>query len=689
MCCGGRHGDRRPHRLHPAPNARAFSSKDAGVRHRELMMVFSKRSRLITTGLLLLPSLPLFAASDLPTIAVSASRHDQASIDTPANITVIDREEIEQSGAQTIQQLLQSRSGIQIDSLYGDGSKAVIDMRGFGASAQSNTLVLVDGRRLNNTGDTAAPDLNSIDLRRVQRIEIVQGSAGVLYGNQAVGGMLNIITRPPNTFSTNISLGVGSYQGREGYVDIEDRLDNGLAYRFSTKHHESDNYRDNNETERKDYNLRLDYDYASGGIFFEQQRTEEYQRLPGALFSEEMALDRTQSVSAYDGDFADAETDISRIGLQQSLVSHWTFEGELTYRKDDREFQTSFRTLPGSINTQDRTVKGFNPRIIGQFPIASGEMQLTAGADLERTDYELITSFAPTILDQSVDAIYAQITIPANEKLSITGGLRHSSIDNHIESYLGIDQLDDSQTVGSLGASFRATDALRLFLRADENFRYATVEEHTNPIFGNPTGLENQSGISYEAGAEWNRDGFSTKLALYRLDLENEISFDASGYSNINLEDTSRKGITLEANWKIAPGFSLGGSLSYTDPRISDGPYDGNRIPLVAARTGKLTGDWRISSRWNLFTEGIFSSKRVLGGDFSNSYAQLPGYGLLNLGSQFSSGPWRIGLRIDNLLDKAYSNSGAVGMDASFTNREAYFPAPERNLWLTIDYHFG
>jgi iron complex outermembrane receptor protein len=646
--------------------------------------------RLVATGFFLFLSMPSQAMeTELDSILVSASRTTQTDPLTSSVISVITQEEIEQSAAHNLSQLLSGHGGIELTSLFGDGSQAIIDMRGFGAAALSNTLVLVDGRRLNNSGDNAAPDLNSIDLRRVERIEIVQGSTGVLYGNQAVGGMVNIITRQPKALTAKVSVVAGSYQNREGYADIGDRLDNGLAYHISAKRRKSDNYRDNNETDRKDYNLRLDYDYTSGAIFFEQQRTEAYQELPGALFADEMKADRRQSVAAYDGDFSDTDTDVSRLGLLQSLGTHWTFEGELSYRDNDREFQTSFRTLPGSLSTQERKVKGFNPRFIGIFPIAFGELQLTAGADFERTDYTLATSFGSTLLDQSVDATYAQVTFPASERLTITGGLRYSSIDNHIESFLGIDDLDDSLSVKSLGASFSASDTLRLFLRLDENFRYATVEEHTNPVFGNPVGLENQTGITYEAGAEWKGDSFSAILSLYRLELENEISFDASGYSNINLDDTTREGVTLEGRWQATADLSLGGSLSYTDPRISDGPYDGNRIPLVAPRTAKLSGNWRISSQWSLYAEGLFSSKRVLGGDFSNRFEELPGYGVLNLGSQFANGPWHIDLRIDNLLDKAYSNSGSVGMDASSTNQAAFFPAPERNFWLTLNYHFG
>lgn len=638
----------------------------------------------LTLGLSFATFSPLWAATQLPTIVISASRSAQTSIETPASITVVGRKEIEQSGAQNLQQLLQSHSGIQITGLYGDGSKATIDMRGFGVTAGSNTLILLDGRRLNNPSDIATPDLASIDLRRVERIEIVQGSAGILYGNQAVGGLVNIITRQSQQFSANISAAAGSDHGREGYVDIGNRLDNGLAYRISTKHRKSDNYRDNNQTDRKDLNLRLDYRYQSGDIFFEHQRTDSFQQTPGALYADEMAQDRRQSIADYDGDFIDTQTNVSRFGLQQGLGLYWTFEGELTYRDNDEEFQLSSRGFAGSPNPQERTVKSFNPRFIGVYPMATGMAQITAGADLERTDYLLQSSFATTRLDQSVDDFYTQVTLPATKRLSITGGFRHSSVDNRIESYLGEDHLQDSQTIGALGASLQATDALRLFLRIDENFRYAAVDEHTNPIYGQPVGLENQTGVSYETGIEWQRPGLSTKLVAYRLDLKNEISFDSSGFSNINLDRTRRKGVTLEGRWQVQPGLSLKGSLSYTDPRITAGPFENNIIPMVAARSGRLSGDWQLSPPWQLYAEALFNSERVLGSDFNNSFERLPGYGILNLGSRFTQGPWHLGLRVDNLLDKAYVASGSV----DFSARDAYFPAPKRTFWLTARYQF-
>ena len=624
--------------------------------------------------------------TELAPLLVSASRSEQSSLLIPAGMRIITRQEIEQSAAQSLLQLLNGQSGIQISSLYGDGSQATLDMRGFGPAAGANTLILIDGRRLNNTGDRANPDLNSIDLQRVERIEIIQSSAGTLFGNHAVGGLVNIITREPEDFSGQVSLGGGSYSGANLYADIGDRLDNGFAYRLSAKHRESDNYRDRNETERQDLNLRLDYHHQQGRLFFEQQWVDDEQQNPGSLFLDELEEDRRQSADAYAGDFSNTESKISRLGLQQDLGDTWSFEGELTYRDNEREFQNSFRTFPGSRATQDREVKGFNPRLIGILPFASGEANLTAGADFERTDYALRTSFGPQLLDQSVDALYLQLIAPITERTSTTVGYRHARIDNKIDTNTSSDRLDDRINVGSLGFTFRPDDALRLFIRADENYRFATVDEHTNVVFGQPVGIENQTGLSYEAGIEWQQPTLMAKLVIYQLNLDNEISFDASGFVNTNLDETRREGAILEGRWQANPALSFTASLSYADPRITDGPFEDNRIPLVASRTAQINGNWQLGSRWSLFAEGVFSSERVAGGDFNNSLQQLPGYGVLNLGSHLRNGPWHLSLRVDNLLDKEYANSASAGFDNTFTQRVAYFPAPERNFWVTLNY---
>jgi iron complex outermembrane receptor protein len=126
-------------------------------------------------------------AAKIPSVIVSAARTEQSTLTTPASITVITRKQIENSGARHVVDVLRAQGGVRISDLFGDGSRASVGMRGFSTTAGSNTLVLVDGRRLNNI-DISSPDLNSVSLKDVERIEIVQGSGGVLFGDgEAVG----------------------------------------------------------------------------------------------------------------------------------------------------------------------------------------------------------------------------------------------------------------------------------------------------------------------------------------------------------------------------------------------------------------------------------------------------------------------------------------------------------------------
>ena len=182
------------------------------------------------------------AATEIPAVLVSATRSEQSTLTTPASITVISRQQIDDSGAGNVVDVLRGQGGVQINDLYGDGSRATVGMRGFGETAGSNTLVLVDGRRLNNP-DIAPPDLNSVALDDVERIEIVQGSAGVLFGDQAVGGVINIITRKPGAQRHSLKLSAGSYNNVAVHGATSQALANGVNYLLSVDLRDTDNYR--------------------------------------------------------------------------------------------------------------------------------------------------------------------------------------------------------------------------------------------------------------------------------------------------------------------------------------------------------------------------------------------------------------------------------------------------------------
>jgi len=282
----------------------------------------------------------VIAATEIPAVLVSAARTEQSTLTTPASITVINRRQIESSGATHVVEVLRGQGGVQIDDIFGDGSRASIGMRGFGETAGSNTLILVDGRRLNNP-DIASPDLNSIALEDVERIELVQGSGGVLFGDQAVGGVINIITRKPGALRHSIKLTAGSYNNVALHAMTSQALDSGINYRVSLDLRESDNYRDHNEVSYLNGFGKLGYDYDNGQVFAELQYIDDELNTPGTLFDNEVAADRRQVNPNFASDFSNTKTKIGRIGMVQEVSSNWSFEGELTSRDTDGIFRLS------------------------------------------------------------------------------------------------------------------------------------------------------------------------------------------------------------------------------------------------------------------------------------------------------------------------------------------------------------
>ena len=153
----------------------------------------------------------------LPAIDVWATRTDSGIIG--ASTSVVTAEDIARSPGRMIQYLLSQEVGVQtISTASGkNGAGTTVDLRGFGATASSNTLVLLNGRRLTDI-DQSGIDFSTIPRNSIQRIEITRGNSGaVLYGDGAVGGVINIITKtgvaqPP---SGRVEAGLGSFNQHE------------------------------------------------------------------------------------------------------------------------------------------------------------------------------------------------------------------------------------------------------------------------------------------------------------------------------------------------------------------------------------------------------------------------------------------------------------------------------------------
>ena len=638
-----------------------------------------------------------FATTEIPPVIVSAARTEQSTLTTPASITVITREEIEAGGARHITEVLRGQGGVQINDLYGDGSRATVDLRGFGETAASNTLVLVDGRRLNNP-DIAAPNLNSISLEDVERIEIVQGSAGVLFGDQAVGGVINIITRKPGASRHVLKLSAGSYNTVQLHAMTSQALDSGVNYLLSLDARESDNYRDHNEASYLNGLGKLGYDYTTGSVFGELQYINDELNTPGTLFADEVIEDRRQVSPVFANDFSDAKTAIARLGLVQQIGDHWSFEGELTGRDTDGEFRlSSVFAAETEVSTQDRRVLEFTPRLIG---IIQGwnETMLTLGMDAVASDYRLSSRFGDQSNDQSQGSLYAQAVIPASEVLDVTLGVRYAEVENQLQdtgmfaTFPGGVRIEDDITVGTFGLAIRMDQNWRVLFRADQNYRFAKVDEYLQPVFTptfTPEILKTQQGLSVETGIEWQSGGNNARLMIYQLDVDDEIAYDPVNFANINLDETRRKGLITSGYWQQSNRLGYSASYTFIDAEVLSGPFAGKEIPLVARHSLLLGSDYKLTDRWQLYGELFAISDRVFAGDFSNVLGRLPGYGLVNVKAAYDYNDFTLTARINNLFNKEYSDVGQLSYDpVTFVEREAFFPSPEINFMLTAAWQF-
>lgn len=130
----------------------------------------------------------------VPTVKISADHETSTGVATIANVTVINAKQIQQMGAINLAQILRHYAGLQIQDLYGDGSQVQLSMSGFGDNSLSNVKVLIDGVPINNP-DLGSLDLNRVAVQNIDRIEIFTGSSAILFGDGAVGGVIDIITK--------------------------------------------------------------------------------------------------------------------------------------------------------------------------------------------------------------------------------------------------------------------------------------------------------------------------------------------------------------------------------------------------------------------------------------------------------------------------------------------------------------
>ncbi|HBZ70639.1 MAG TPA: hypothetical protein DEP35_13270, partial [Deltaproteobacteria bacterium] len=387
---------------------------------------------------------------------VTATRASRTVLETPGNVTVIDRETIEQSAARDLPELLRREAGIFVTNTTSGPTGYDVEARGFanGSGGGSSMLVLVDGRRTNEP-NTATTDWALIDLDDVDHVEIVRGPTSALYGDNATGGTIQIFTRggegTPQFDSHTVYGGYGKVGG--SHHTFEQSLhaggtDGPLSASLFTDYDSSNDYRDRAEFRSRDIETNFRYVFTDRIALSLSGGYQDYQsQIPGALTTAQIepctaseiiagtscGLGPQAATPSLNQNFDDATVRHASLTLEVTPVDNLliTFSPYTWHKHDSSALGDPTFVFSGNLDQQSN---GLNTQIQVDAPLLELRNRLIFGTDLRRDDASLNSNFSQLAMPsmpvntrswREAWALYGQEELNLTPDLLLSGGVRY------------------------------------------------------------------------------------------------------------------------------------------------------------------------------------------------------------------------------------------------------------------------
>jgi len=626
-------------------------------------------------------------------VVVTGSRFEDKLSSVPANISVIHRQDIENSTAENVPDLLRTQVGVQVTDIAGNRRSFRVDLRGFGETAQSNTLVLVDGRKINQA-DLSGTDWTLIPLEGVERIEIIRGGRGsVLYGDNASGGIVNIITRTGDKNEIGGRVAAGSYDTYKGSLSYSGSNEK-LSWNLNGNYLSSDGYRDNSGTESNDIALTLGY-YPSENLKINLRGAshKDDTNLPGALKASDFASGVKRTTSLQPNDFADTKDYYISAGPELYFLNDSSFKFDVSFRR--RNFFSAALFAGGSFegDTEINTLT-FSPQFIFREKIWELKNNLTLGLDFNDSEEDIhnISVFFGTPSEGFFDlqktnlAVYLQDDLVLLEKFSLSAGFRHDRADFEF-SPATPNKVDFDQNLLTVGLNYSLSEYIQFYGSYSQSFRYPLLDEifsfFTNTV---STTLLPQTSDDYEIGLRYamNKSSYAN-INVFRIETDDEIFLNPNTFNNENLDGmTRRDGIEISLAWTYNR-LTLRGGYRYTDATLKGGTFAGNDVPGVPRHKADLEASYQFSQGFSAALTSSYVGKRPFESDFSNAFTEQDDYVLINAKFIYRQDNFSLFLNLNNLTDEKYSEYGVLG---GFPVEQAFYPSPEFNVLGGLSVNF-
>ena len=570
-------------------------------------------------------------------VVVTASRSEQLLRESIPHTTVITQREIRESQAVDLPSLLRREAGFEFTQNGGIGRTSGTFLRGT-ASAQS--LVLVDGVRIGDLNNGIA-NLDQFMLDQIERVEIVRGNVGSLYGSGAIGGVIQIFTqRGRGAPRATVDLAAGEEGDRRVRLDYggehnDTRFNLNASYfttdSFSalrpgispTADPDRDGYR--NQSFTGSLAQRLVPGHEAGVSYYVTDGKQNY--------------DNAFALAQTDKQTADVKLDTFSAWLHNQLAAVWLSKLNLARSKNaNHEFVdgvTSFqtRTTNHQLTWQNELVPHPDHRFL---------------AGLERIEQEIEGTIAYQRSERDIDALFA--------------GYRGRFGAHHLQVNLRDERFSDfgDSRTHLLGYAFEVTERWRVLVSGSTGFRAPTFNELFFPpidlgggffLACNDPGLKPERARSTDGGVQYASGTSLLKVVAFHTDIDDLI---APGCPPSNINEATIEGIEMSFSGEWL-GTSVKAALTVQDP-VQHTAMGEQQLVRRAKQFGSLSVA-RASGPWRVGAELLASGPKpdIVVTSFSGQRVELPGYGVVNAVARYAVGKdTSIGVRMDNVFDKDY-----------------------------------
>jgi vitamin B12 transporter len=631
-------------------------------------------------------------------IVVTAARDEQPRDQASAAVTMLDRQDLEQLPAASLAEVLAFVPGVTMMFDSGASGLPTITSRGFfGGGEVEYVKLLVDGVPVGDA-ESGNVDWQSFRAADIERVEVLHGPGSALYGDTALGGVIQVFTAASGTDTDGeLSLGTGSFGARDLGATYRTELAHGLRLDLNAGSWRTAGFRENADADGRHGRLTLQRLGERSRWRVDGESSRQQRQQPGALTRPDIAADREQSDELFR--FDGQTTTRNRLGMTFDGFGRTPIRATLygSRRNDD-----NLRTLLLAPGFGTSAFRALTTNTGGGTFEASREWTravVRAGADLERAAF---TASYNSVGENGAkgDVVAAEDGRRDRVGLFVTGGWTFGER-TRVSAGMRRDSIHDDRTSSAwsprLGLNIHlgpAQSPLSLFVQASSAFKAPTLDQlfDARPYpdgaggtftISNPA-LRPQRARNLEAGLSRTTASSDWSVVGYRMNVRDEIDFDPQTFSYRNIGTSVHRGV--EASAAMAKDARISPRLTYAWTRVADSATPGLQLKNIPEHTAQLLLHGRVTPRTSADVVYRWRSSLALDDDAT---LRAPAVSRVDLRLAHDVRSLRLQADVLNALDAHYNELGYVLFDFTGQPAALEFPAPGRAFRLAITWKFA